>query len=76
VSKAVNENLLIPAMSTGVGLVINGLEKFSVSMTQENPTVEAHDKKGTSTLKEKQREGRGPAGFLNKIKEFFEAEEE
>jgi len=77
VSKAPNENMLIPAMSTGVGLVINGLEKFSVSMQPELVAEkQVHDKKATTTLKEKQKEGRGPAGFLNKIKEFFDAEEE
>ncbi len=76
VSKAANENMLIPALSTGVGLVIKGLDKFSVSMSDNSTENTAHDKQSTSTLKEKQRENRGPASFLNKIKEFFEAEEE
>lgn len=76
VAKSVNENLLIPAMSTGVGLVINGLEKFSVSM-QPEPVAEAtSDKSSTSTIKEKQRDNRGPVSFLNRIKEFFDADEE
>lgn len=76
VSKAANENMLIPAMSTGVGLVINGLDKFSVSMADHHTENTTHDKQATSTLKEKQGDSRGPASFLNKIKEFFEAEEE
>ncbi len=76
VSKAANENMLIPAMSTGVGLVINGLDKFSVSMADCNTENTTRDKQATSTLKAKQRENRGPASFLSKIKEFFEAEEE
>lgn len=79
VSKAVNENMLVPAMSTGVGLVVNGLEKLSVSMQHEQPSVQSESplsEKRTNPLKEKQRDGRGPTGFLNKIKEFFEAEEE
>lgn len=79
VSDAPNANLLIPAMSTGVGLVINGLEKYSVSMKQEvvveNP-FDMHDKKTMDTIKEKQRDQRGPSSFLSKIKEFFDAEED
>jgi cell division protein FtsA len=75
VSKASNENMLIPAMSTGVGLVINGLEKYSVSMNADQANA-TQERKPNDTLKEKHKEGRGPASFLNKIKEFFEAEEE
>jgi hypothetical protein len=67
--------MLIPAMSTGVGLVINGLEKYSVSMNADQANA-TQERKPNDTLKEKHKEGRGPASFLNKIKEFFEAEEE
>jgi cell division protein FtsA len=77
VSKSVDDNLLIPAMSTGVGLVINGLEKYSVSMQSESVNAETtQDKKSSSPLREKHRDNRGPASFLNRIKEFFDAEEE
>jgi cell division protein FtsA len=77
VSKSVDDSLLIPAMSTGVGLVINGLEKFSVSMQQETiQTEQSGDKKSSHVAREKQRESRSSAGFLNRIKEFFDAEEE
>ncbi|MBX7050511.1 MAG: cell division protein FtsA [Flavobacteriales bacterium] len=77
VSKSVDDNLLIPAMSTGVGLVINGLEKYSVSMQSETVNAETpQDKKASSPLREKHRDNRGPASFLNRIKEFFDAEEE
>ncbi len=77
VSKSVDDNLLIPAMSTGVGLVINGLEKYSVSMQSESVHAEqTPDKKASSPLREKHRDNRGPASFLNRIKEFFDAEEE
>lgn len=77
VSKSVDDNLLIPAMSTGVGLVINGLEKYSVSMQGEAVHAEQpQDKKASSPLREKHRDNRGPASFLNRIKEFFDAEEE
>ncbi|MFN0031636.1 MAG: cell division protein FtsA [Flavobacteriales bacterium] len=76
VAKAVNDNLLIPAMSTGVGLVINGLEKFGAT-TIADPTAAAEgDKTTESTVKEKQRDTRGPVSFLNKIKEFFDAEDD
>ncbi|MBL0314866.1 MAG: cell division protein FtsA [Flavobacteriales bacterium] len=75
VSKSVDDNLLIPAMSTGVGLVINGLEKYSVSMQSESVHAEqTPDKKASSPLREKHRDNRGPASFLNRIKEFFDAE--
>lgn len=74
VSKASNENMLQPALSTGVGLVIQGLEKTSAPVLE--PQLQAADPKSTSTIKEKQRDSRGPAGFLAKIKEFFDAEEE
>ncbi len=76
VAKAPNENMLMPALSTGVGLVINGLEKYSVPMHTETVNEAQQEKKPMSTLKEKQKEGRGPAGFLSRIKEFFDAEEE
>jgi len=79
VSQAPNENMLIPAMSTGVGLVINGLEKYSVSMkhedSSENP-FETDSTKQTSILKEKTKETRASSTFLSKIKEFFDAEED
>lgn len=76
VAKAVNENLLIPAMSTGVGLVINGLEKYNISIPPEYTTETIADKAPETTVKQKQRDSRGPVSFLNKIKEFFDADED
>ncbi len=76
VAKAVNENLLIPAMSTGVGLVINGLEKYNISVPHEYTTETIADKTPETTVKQKQRDSRGPVSFLNKIKEFFDADED
>lgn len=79
VSQAPNENMLIPAMSTGVGLVINGLEKYSVSMKHENSSenpFEADSTKQAGILKEKTKETRASSTFLSKIKEFFDAEED
>jgi cell division protein FtsA len=79
VSEAPNPNLLVPAMSTGVGLVINGLEKYSVSIKQndiiENP-FEPSVQVQASTVTEKVKEQRGPSSFLAKIKDFFDAEED
>ncbi len=75
VAKAANDNLLIPAMSTGVGLVIHGLEtkyKGNIGSTAEPVAQETV----ASTIKEKQRDSRGTVGFLNRIKEFFDAEED
>ena len=81
VAKAPNEDMLVPSLSTGVGLVINGLEKTTASSGNESitkTTVEptTPDKKNTSDIKTRQRDQRGPQGFLTKIKEFFEAEED
>jgi cell division protein FtsA len=81
VVKAKNENLLIPAMSTGVGLVIQGLEKFSpapVLTNTESTTVISNtdSKKKKSSISDKDREGREGASLLSRIKEFFDAEEE
>jgi cell division protein FtsA len=81
VVKAKNENLLIPAMSTGVGLVIHGLDKFNPVSSVSNVEVpaaakDAADKKGKTTLSDKARETKETQGFLSRIKEFFDAEEE
>jgi len=80
VVKAKNENMLIPAMSTGVGLVIHGLEKFSpvpgVGNTEAVEQPAMTEKKVKSPLSDKVRETKEGAGFLSRIKEFFDAEEE
>ena len=79
VSKAPNEDMLVPSMSTGVGLVLtsnermnNTLAKPAVSKEIEEPTPAPSE----SIAKEKQRDNRGPASFLAKIKDFFDAEED
>jgi cell division protein FtsA len=78
VSKAPSEEMLMPFLSTGVGLVINGLEKASLQQGNEPiaETVAAHDKQESTSIKARQRDNRGPAGFLSKIKEFFDQEED
>ncbi len=74
VSKAPNEDLLVPAMSTGVGLVIHGLDRTRGASTRENTTQTegTHD----PAVREKPRDEKGPARFLTRLKEFFEAEED
>ncbi|MFM9004704.1 MAG: cell division FtsA domain-containing protein, partial [Flavobacteriales bacterium] len=81
VVKAKNENLLIPAMSTGVGLVIQGLEKFSPSVgatNTESATVTSNtdDKKKKTSVSNKDQQKKDSASLLTRIKEFFDAEEE
>ncbi|MBL7943387.1 MAG: cell division protein FtsA [Flavobacteriales bacterium] len=78
VSKAPNEEMLVPALSTGVGLVMYGQDK-PASVVREANAQEAGetDKKGKEKpIIEPRRDRRGPASFLQRIKEFFEAEEE
>ena len=67
--------------STGVGLVIHGLDKFNPAAGVSNVEVptsvkETADKKGKTTLSDKARETKETQGFLSRIKEFFDAEEE
>jgi hypothetical protein len=68
-------------MSTGVGLVIHGLDKFNPvagALNVEVPLSAAAsmDKKSKATLSDKAREAKDTQGFLSRIKEFFDAEEE
>lgn len=77
VSKAKDENMLIPAMSTGVGLVLKGLEQYSISLRpEESGNQTAASGKQAETTKEKSREQRASVSFLTKIKEFWEADDE
>jgi hypothetical protein len=77
VVKAKNENLLIPAMSTGVGLVIHGLDKFNSAASVANAEMPAaSEKKTKSILVDKDREKKDTVGLLTRIREFFDAEEE
>lgn len=73
VSKAPNEGMLVPAMSTGVGLVIH-----SVKEQVENVAVREEEQAETPETVRPQRtpDQRGPARFLSKLREFFEAEDE
>lgn len=81
VGEAPNLESLIPSMSTGVGLIIKGLEKLEnkgsrPSGTEKNPfdptTVE---EVGHTTAGDREKRS-SRQSFLTRIKEFFEAEEE
>jgi cell division protein FtsA len=61
-AKAPSEDIISPSYSTGVGLVIKGYGH------KHNPDM------ATTVLK--QREDKGTAGFLVKIKDWFESEED
>ncbi len=83
VSKAPSEDMLMPTLSTGVGLVINGLEKGS---KYEGKVIEAEITDTVEPEIEEQIEPKAPekapkakdrgVGFLQRFKEFFETEEE
>ena len=83
VSKAPSEDMLMPTLSTGVGLVINGLEKGSkfeakVVETEITDTVEPQiEEQSEPKAPEKAPKAKDRGiGFLQRFKEFFETEEE
>ena len=83
VSKAPSEDMLMPTLSTGVGLVINGLEKGS---KYEAKVIETDITDAVEPQIEEQSEPKAPEkapkakdrgiGFLQRFKEFFETEED
>ena len=80
VSKAPNENMLVPAMSTGVGLVIHGLgQVIDGAANQSAPAMQKEEEESTQPAPDprpRTRDEKGPSRFLAKLKEFFEAEDE
>ncbi len=83
VSKAPSEDMLMPTLSTGVGLVINGLEKGSkyeakVIETEITDTVEPQiEEQSEPKAPEKAPKAKDRGiGFLQRFKEFFETEED
>ncbi|MFY7971250.1 MAG: cell division protein FtsA [Flavobacteriales bacterium] len=79
VSKAPNEDMLVPSMSTGVGLVLTSNERMNNTLAKPVASKEVEEPTSAPTesiAKEKQRDNRGPASFLAKIKDFFDAEED
>jgi cell division protein FtsA len=77
VSKVPDEKMLTPSLATGVGLVIKGYEKTplvspNTNTTATGTTEEIHPEPPVKARKL----DRGPASFLAKIKDFFEAEED
>jgi cell division protein FtsA len=83
VAKAVNDSMLTPTLSTGVGLVINSLDKLSIDMARVNTAPKAAAApapepapKPVSRGVEEQKSSRFGQTFLNKIKEFLDTEED
>jgi cell division protein FtsA len=78
VSKAPSDGMLVPAMSTGVGLVIRGLEghfESPASGNRERAVSEAPEAEAEPEEKKEKpgkRYDRSPGRFLSRIKEFFE----
>lgn len=83
VAKAPTEDMLVPSFSTGVGLVIEGLDKHGKSREFKNllhsdiltKQEQKEEPKEEPTVEEKPKPPRRP-GFLQRFKEFFETEEE
>lgn len=84
VAKAPSEDMLVPSFSTGVGLVIDGLDKNGKSREYRNILQSDIELKEEETKEEPQvnpipedkpKPPRRP-GFLQRFKEFFETEEE
>jgi cell division protein FtsA len=71
VSKVPETIQLMPFLSTGVGLVINGLDKIS-----EGNTAKTEETSEPQFAQSRSKTGSSSQGFLSKIKEFFEADEE
>ncbi len=80
VGKAPNENMLVPAMSTGVGLVICGLQnapgQSAASTASPNQETQPEQPIQEPVSRARNRDEKGPSRFLAKLKEFFEAEDE
>ncbi|MFM7309528.1 MAG: cell division protein FtsA [Flavobacteriales bacterium] len=70
VSKAPSEKLLIPALATGVGLVISGAE--NVERSTENRQVE----EVAVTPVAADQDPRNPKGILGILRDFFETKDE
>ena len=68
-AKDVPNEMASPMYSTGIGLVIEGLERFErQSVRESNEIVET----GKSSKKTREKKERKPVSFLKKIQDFFE----
>jgi cell division protein FtsA len=86
VAKAPSEDMLQPSLSTGVGLVINGLElleknelrksgNYIIEQTVAETEIEQKFEEEVPPVKAPKAKERG-VGFLQRFKEFFETEED
>lgn len=72
-AKDVPEAMASPMYATGIGLVIEGLERFEKQLEREEKGLDESDKK----KKKKPASGtKKPASFLKKIQDFFENDPE
>jgi cell division protein FtsA len=75
VSKAPNEEMLVPAMSTGVGLVLTSFKSKKNTLIGSDVQVEEETTQEETPIAPPKKESK-PVGFLAKIKEFFDADDE
>lgn len=75
VSKAPDESLLVPAMSTGVGLVIHGMGQPTGSPAAQ-ANQETEEAASPRTPRGRAKDEKGPSRFLSRLKELFEPEED
>lgn len=81
-SKDVPEEMASPMYATGIGLVIEGLNRFEKQLYRESLEYQAEleatgkKKKEKTTDVEKEKKERKPVSFFKKIQEFFENDPE
>lgn len=81
-SKDVPEEMASPMYATGIGLVIEGLNRFEKQIYRETQEYQAEleatgkKKKEKTTDVEKEKKERKPVSFFKKIQEFFENDPE
>ncbi|MCF6170869.1 MAG: cell division protein FtsA [Bacteroidales bacterium] len=71
-SSTVADDMASPMFSTGVGLVIQGIERSETEAAFQAETGENQNDKAGFWKKRKVRREAGPKGYLNIVKSFFE----
>ncbi len=74
-AKDVLEELASPMYSTGIGLVIEGMERFKKDMVNVEISEEVEEEESEEIVEEQEKPDtseNSPLSFLNKIKNFFE----
>jgi cell division protein FtsA len=83
-SKDVPEEMASPMYATGIGLVIEGLDRFEKQLYRESQEYQIEmevsgkkkKEKATEPEKEKEKKERRPVSFFRKIQDFFENDPE